>query len=222
MGKQGFGDIFEYWKDKAITKDGRVITDLGYPGCDEEEFRNLSDTIPVIEDWGEPCCFACNKFLIPQENIKALDLPVKEIWENKGGWINGAEKAHIYPRAKGGNAKESNLFCLCYQCHLESPDTVYPREFFRWVFNRRNAGSVGFQAFTECVNREILPLFSVDDISKANTHGAYMTTQSLVSAMVGAAEERNRWMPKLGEDLDGKTFSLSYKSALSRSQEVVS
>lgn len=44
--------IFDYWKNKAITSDGTVI---------EDDFDDKK-SIPVVYDWGEPCCWACGKF----------------------------------------------------------------------------------------------------------------------------------------------------------------
>lgn len=42
-------DIFEYWKDKVITDDGRIVHlgELGY---------NSSNCIDVVSDWDYPCC----------------------------------------------------------------------------------------------------------------------------------------------------------------------
>lgn len=211
MSKLRYDDLFEYWKDKAITRDGRVITEYGYPGYDENEFKNIEDTIPVIEDWCDPCCFACNTFLINQEDLDVLDLEPVKVWGNDGGWIHNAERAHIYPRSKGGSKRPDNIFFLCRRCHLESPDSEYPNEFFRWVYKRRKMGGVGLMAIEECANREILPLFCVDDLEKVGTHGTYVTTSSEVAALVGASEERNKVMPKLGNGLDGKMFSNIYK-----------
>lgn len=45
--------IFDYWKNKAITSDGTVI---------EDDFDD-KNSIPVVYDWGEPCCWACGKFI---------------------------------------------------------------------------------------------------------------------------------------------------------------
>lgn len=40
--------IFDFWKDKAITKDGKIV-------IDSPEYRDIS--VPVVEDWGEPSCW---------------------------------------------------------------------------------------------------------------------------------------------------------------------
>ena len=188
-----FGSIFEYWKDKAITEDGRVVIDIGYEGADEVD---TGKSIAVIEDWGEPCCFACNAPLFDEDDD--IETPsLHDLWENKTHAIHYAERAHIVPRAKGGKAEASNMFCLCQRCHHESPDTIYATEFFRWVYQRRK-NNVPDMAFRECLDRKILPLFFAEDIQKANSHGTHMMTSSIVAALVGSAEERNRVMPRIG------------------------
>ena len=49
--------IYEYWKDKAITKDGREVS------IDSKE----NDTIDVVKDWGEPMCWGCSKPIITEK-----------------------------------------------------------------------------------------------------------------------------------------------------------
>lgn len=51
-------DIFDYWKDKCITDEGNVEIEMGYEGYDETK-SNIHNSIPIVEDWGEPQCFAC-------------------------------------------------------------------------------------------------------------------------------------------------------------------
>lgn len=48
------------------------------------------------------------------------------------------ERAHIVARSLGGSEDPENMFLLCADCHVNSPDTVNPRAFVSWV----NAESV--------------------------------------------------------------------------------
>ena len=194
-------DIFEYWKDKCITDKGEVAI---------EGSVDYSSSIAVVEDWGEPCCFACRKYLVSNENDEDIGNPDK-IWNQKK--LRGAERAHIIPKALSGEDAPENLFILCRNCHAESPDTRFKSEFFRWVYRRRKRPSAYVLAFNECVNRGILPLFDANDIKNGSTHGASMVDSTRIAAFVGAAEERNHIMPKLGCGLDGKMFQQIWRYA---------
>lgn len=183
-----FFDIFDYWKDKAITCDGREVIEIGYEGSDEQ--LDVENSIPVVYDWGEPRCFACNAPLFDEDDD--IDTPsLQELWDNKTNAIHYAERAHIVPKAMSGANESSNLFCLCRRCHHESPDSIYRSEFFRWVYQRRK-NPAPIVALKECLNRGILPLFKSEDINKANTHGTHFVTSSIIAALVGSAEERNK------------------------------
>ena len=196
-----FQDIFDYWKDKCITENGNIAT---------EGTVDYSTSIVVVEDWGEPCCFACGKYLVANENDEDIGIPEK-IWGK--GKIQAAERAHIVPKSLGGPDSADNLFVLCRCCHAESPDTRFKAEFFRWVYQRRKRPSPCVLAFNECIDRGILPLFYVNDIKNGSTHGATMMDSTRIAALVGAAEERNRIMPKLGCGLDGKMFQRIWRNA---------
>ena len=41
-------------------------------------------------------------------------------------------------RQFGGDDTPDNLFLLCEECHIDSPDTYNKEAFFRWVRRRRN------------------------------------------------------------------------------------
>ena len=56
MGKRGAikttrSEVFDYWRDKAIMPGGEVV-----PARDMPE-----GAVPVVEDWGEPCCWGCGR-----------------------------------------------------------------------------------------------------------------------------------------------------------------
>lgn len=43
--------IFDYWKDKAITRDGKIVP-----------YDDMSvEAISIVFDWGEPRCWACGR-----------------------------------------------------------------------------------------------------------------------------------------------------------------
>jgi hypothetical protein len=46
------------------------------------------------------------------------------------------QKCHIVPIALGGVDNESNMVLLCYQCHLENPNTTDQKGFFDWLKGR--------------------------------------------------------------------------------------
>lgn len=124
-------EIFEYWKDKAITKDGDVVLENG---C------NFKETIPVVYDWGEPECWACRRSVKDVYKYKSYDemlkKDVKLIW-NIAKVRESLNKCHIIPHAYGGKDEPQNLFLLCEACHCESPDTTNPNNFLKWVYKRR-------------------------------------------------------------------------------------
>ena len=124
-------EIFEYWRDKAITKDGDVVL---------EKDCNFKGTIPVVYDWGEPECWACGRSVKDVYEYKSYDsilkTDLKEIW-NMAKVREKLNKCHIVPHAYGGKDEPQNLFLLCEACHCESPDTINPKNFLKWVYKRR-------------------------------------------------------------------------------------
>ena len=140
MGKRGAikttrSEVFDYWRDKAIMPGGEVV-----PARDMPE-----GAVPVVEDWGEPCCWGCGRGfqklyrmrkygrLIGSDDIDDIaaiwDLPPVEL-----------ERCHVLADAAGGEDKPENLFLLCRRCHAESPDTTEPLYFFRWIHRQRGRG----------------------------------------------------------------------------------
>lgn len=186
-------DIFEYYKDKCITENGTVEIDVGYDGHDESK-ANVDNSIPVIVDWGEPCCFACGGWTGVQ--VDDVDADLKKLWDN-ATVKRQLQRAHIVPDALGGKDTPTNLFCLCKRCHRDSPDTIYANEFFRWVYNRRKEGTLSHRvvnkAIAECEKRNVNPAFMdlkevFDNVYKTmGSHGAVIEESSYVAALVGSA-----------------------------------
>ena len=129
--------IFEYWKDKAILENGEVV------GV-KDALNGNSKYEMVICDWGEPCCWACDKPIIGEyEKNREGNVDLNLIWDDKVV-KSKLEKCHIIPRAKGGEDVPSNLFLMCPSCHEQSPDTVNAGNFFRWVYDQRKTHTMGF------------------------------------------------------------------------------
>ena len=122
--------IFEYWKNKAITRDGTVI---------EDDFDD-KNSIPVVYDWGEPCCWACGKFIKKSFEVKDYEELANKSPQKLYDYPkvrSEYNRCHIIPRQAGGGDEPSNLFLLCEECHEESPDTLNPKNFFNLRVVRR-------------------------------------------------------------------------------------
>lgn len=128
--------VFREWYDKSIAPDGSVV--LSKDGTE--------DCVCVVEDAGEPECWACGQSFSGvfytreyQALLEAGDLDsIAKIWDLRNVEL---EKCHIVPFAKGGADEPSNLFLLCPYCHVEAPDVTDPRGFFRWVYKQKHRGT---------------------------------------------------------------------------------
>ena len=130
--------IFDYWKDKAILENGEIV---------EIKDKPIGNYERVIYDWGEPCCWACDKPVMStfeHDNIPEVDL--SKIW-NDVKIKKHLDRCHIVPRTKGGEDSPSNMFLMCKSCHEKSPDTVNTRAFFRWVYDQRKTHAFGISKF---------------------------------------------------------------------------
>ncbi len=130
--------IMEYWKDKQITKDGSIVINNS----------PIHGAIDVVEDWGEPMCWGCEKPII-SDFEKHGDFSgtygeeqIKAIWSDKKVKSH-LNRCHIIPAALGGEDTPSNLFLLCPNCHLFSPDTRNVNAFMRWIYKKRMNSIMG-------------------------------------------------------------------------------
>lgn len=127
--------VFDYWKDKSITETGEIV-------C-AGDYRDKARL--VVEDCGEPVCWACSAGFSPvgytamyDRLVRKGDLDsIRKIWDLPGVAL---ERCHIIPFAEGGSDDPSNLFLLCPSCHKESPDTMDKAGFLRWVYNQKLRG----------------------------------------------------------------------------------
>lgn len=88
----------------------------------------------VIEDWLEPCCWACGIWEYDENEEKLIEEEnFTDTWNYNANYL---ERCHIIPRALGGRNSEDNLFLMCKTCHEDSPDTTHKELFFDWVMKR--------------------------------------------------------------------------------------
>lgn len=126
--------IFDYWKDRSITSSGEVVKGGLQGEC-------------VIIDWAEPNCWACGRRAIRdakgegalQEKCESEngEFDFQQMW-NDSRVKSALNRCHIVPAALGGKDEPPNLFLLCEECHMLSPDTTNPANFFRWVYKRKH------------------------------------------------------------------------------------
>lgn len=142
--------IFNYWKDKAIHKSGRVILEK------EAEEVKFVDTIPVVQDWGEPMCWACNKPIIGDYELQCEASPygnddIPKIWNDKKV-KSRLNRCHILAKQLGGPDNVDNLFLMCEPCHRISPDTRNRDAFMRWIYVQRQTHTFGMN-FNEIIKK---------------------------------------------------------------------
>lgn len=196
--------IAQYWHDKAILRDGTVVTEQY-----ARENNLFAESIPVVYDCGEPECFACRRRCFEysdkyEELLKDETDKFWNIWQSP--ITRRLERCHIVPHSLGGDDKDpSNYLLLCPQCHAESPDTIYPRAMFLWMYNKRSRnGSDGIcadieSAFeyleTECgISRfEIESLADTDFVKTTATHGQFVSPTTYKAAVIGSVlESKNK------------------------------
>ena len=196
-------NIFKYWKDKCITSDGRVKIEIGYPGCilTEEEKDN---SIPVVEDWGEPMCWCCGNPVVSNydaldEQIYQADETLKEkddaflrkLWNHKDV-KSFLQRCHIVPYSLKGSGTGDNLFLMCPSCHFEAPDCDNPIHFFKYVYHKRRYGKSEFANRVKNYLDEIglyLPVGTKQymfDFRDITTHGGAFKKESLFAHTVEA------------------------------------
>jgi hypothetical protein len=115
----------------------------------------------VVCDWGEPCCWACGKSAIKDEELcrffennpdTADTTFYKKLYDLKAVKSH-LNRCHIHPNALGGTDSAENLFLMCEECHVLSPDTTNRSAFFRWVYDRRQRYSMGIMRPREALKR---------------------------------------------------------------------
>lgn len=195
MPNTSFKKIFNYWKDKEITKDGKVIVGYGY-GSDR-----VDNTVPVIVDWGEPQCWCCGRIIPAEDNPKYDELlnngKIEDIWELKEVRSH-LQRCHIVPDMLGGEDKPENLFLMCARCHSESPDTIYPEFFFKYVYEKATKRGNFLKDALDILHNDYEIDFPIFDKPKQiiekdiGQHGGQINSNSLVLGFVGNALKNER------------------------------
>ena len=198
--------IAQYWRDKAVSKDGHEYIDYGFPGCDEARLDQVK-SVNVIYDYGEPCCFACGCSCGFENNPNyesILENKPDDVWKLPEVRKN-LQRCHIIPRQFGGSDDPSNLMLLCSRCHRDSPDTRSRQMFLHWFYNRRQQPGWWHKYMLEAIQilkedyHVVAPTFS-DNIldpkyqsEHLGLHGGSISDSTIVSFLVtDALEEQKR------------------------------
>ena len=216
--------IFDYWKDKCITKDGRVEIEIGYEGHDERK-ANVENSIEVVRDWGEPECWACRKE-VPEYDYDNIDQDLSKVWKNKNV-VHFLNKSHIVPHALGGGENPENMFLLCEECHKDSPDTKYKDQFFKWVYKRRHQpkkkGAMYLFEAAKRLEDQGLPMLLTGEewsFETLNNHGGYIAPESYISAAVGVNIERWESIFALIRTTAGEKTEMAFRDLLKETAKV--
>ena len=124
--------IYEYWKDKRILENGEISDTLG-------------KGVRVVENPSLACCWACGRPVKRSDVLSwdKYDKDEKYLWSDKR--VNSKlQKCHILAKQFDGPDTPENLFLMCQDCHIESPDTQNRNAFFRWVYRKRKKSYCGF------------------------------------------------------------------------------
>lgn len=175
--------IVSYWKDKYILESGEIclFDDYSFEKCE-----------PVVIDIGEPHCFGCGEFIedviLRNDYDELLNTDPLSLWDVPQS--RELSRCHIVPCSLGGGKSRDNLFLLCSDCHRESPDTIFPQAFFRWVFDRRRKGPKlvsairrAAKSLSKNVDLDSCCNISVDWNNFVSDHQGYIKENSLFAAI---------------------------------------
>jgi hypothetical protein len=164
-------DIAERWLEQSI--------------CLIEQFGSA-----FVIDLGEPACMACGQHWNGRYDPKNAD----NISECRRAWDQiPLEKAHIIPKARGGENTPSNLILLCKDCHTKAPDVIYPEYMIRWCLSKASYHTELFVSLQEA-NITELPTGSEMEraLSICGTHGLKIKYSSFAYALRHIMDERDR------------------------------
>lgn len=165
-------EIFNYWKDKAIKSNGCIVS------TDDME----ENDILVVEDWGEPTCWCCGKFIYKVYDLKLYDDYCKngdynKIW-NCAGVRHNLNKCHIIPFSMDGDDTPNNLFLMCESCHIKSPDIINEKYFLNYVYKQRY--NQMFEGISRCEFLKIVRrIQELADIFDKDYYNTFMNIKSI-------------------------------------------
>lgn len=220
-------NVFNYWRNKCITSNGEVKIEYGYPGSTLTK-DDLSDSVEVVVDWGEPMCWCCgnrvvnnydeldSKIYQSDENLKDKDDDfLKKLWNHKDV-TSVLQRAHIIPNALKGSSNPENIFLICSTCHLESPDSSDPKFFLRYIYDeRKNGFNRRCNELSDYLKRIGLYLYYTDNSIKPlkliGTHsGTVVKSSRLAFAVMKFIEGYKTLCNMTVDDVKGKTEYLKW------------
>lgn len=83
-------------------------------------------------DYGEPFCWACGRPWLNKDSKYDSEASLSEIFK-RWDTVKALERCHIVAKQFGGSDSVDNLFLMCKECHVKSPDTTSRELFFKWV-----------------------------------------------------------------------------------------
>ena len=188
--------VYDYWKDKGILENGE-ISDTGGDA--------------VVRNVHLPSCWACGRPVKGRDLLSwdKYDKDPKEQWSDKS--VNSKlQKCHIIAKQFGGEAVPENLFLLCADCHVESPDTKNRAAFFRWVYRKRQETSHGInwkkmleeataeirsrgyepKQFLRMIGKDECTAVVAEGLEECGLHGSAVAESSVVVCVIDAMERR--------------------------------
>lgn len=182
--------IFNYWKEEK-----------------------LSNGQPVIVDWGEPSCWACDKPVSIGSKKQLTECNYSAIWNSVGSRL---EKCHIIPKALGGSYEPKNMFLLCSKCHDDSPDTNKRAIFINWVELKRSRSSFGID-----IHEEMSVWEDASKIMGVDINDVFNAMREKIKPMTPA--NISEFVKKSGIKTNSHGFdysSLSFKTALIKALKI--
>lgn len=170
-------DIAAYWIGKRISPNGNISND--------------GDVVIGCSIY-EPTCWGCGMPFVSKAELFG-EKDVRKIW-NDPTVKSGLERCHIIPKSCGGVDAPHNLFLLCGRCHAQSPDTTNIQAFFRWIYHRNKAYSMGH-----------LNAKTINDLVDAELRDRGMPTFKEMFDTV-TPEQQKEWSDRIRESDELKGF----------------
>ena len=135
--------VAKYWLKKRVEEEWDTLTEESpeYPF-----FQKL-----VLQDWGEPSCWACGWW--DGVNPELVDCTLEEAEHPTKFWKawdrSSLEACHIVPHSRGWAGDPSNILLLCADCHSECCDVTNPKYMKLWVGAKKTIGLASMLGYSE-------------------------------------------------------------------------